>query len=77
MADIMQRFFHLPLGEDVGNYYLQLLARGLMGDLLKKICFCLGDSNTGKSTITKAVQSSCGAYVGAFNTESPNAFHTA
>jgi len=70
MDDIFKRFFADPLTEDVGRYYLELLARGLMGEQLKKIVFGLGDSNTGKSTITKALQASVGSgYVGTFNAE--------
>ena len=37
--------------------------------MLKRLFMCLGDSNTGKSTLTKALQSSFGEYVGTFNAE--------
>lgn len=67
--DIKRRFFYNPLTEEVGDYYMELLARGLMGDKMKKIAFCLGKSDTGKSTITKAFQASVGLYCGTFNAE--------
>lgn len=66
---IMTRFFYLPLGKEVGNYYIQMLSCGLLGCLLKKIYFCLGETNTGKSTITNAIMASCGSYTGTFNAE--------
>jgi len=31
------------------------------------ICFCLGDTNTGKSTIVKACANAFGKFVGTFN----------
>ena len=77
MDNIFKRFFADPLTEEVGKYYLELLARGLMGEQLKKIVFGLGDSNTGKSTITKALQASVGSgYVNTFNAECFTLKHT-
>ena len=70
MESIFKRFFADPLTPDVGRYYLEILSQGLMGEQMKKIVFGLGDSNTGKSTITKALQASVGnGYVGTFNAE--------
>lgn len=69
MDDIQERFFYNPLGKETGDYYMELLARGLFGDKMKQIAFCLGKSNTGKSTITKAFQASAGDYTGVFNAE--------
>jgi hypothetical protein len=65
--DILKRIFSDPLGEEVGNYFCHQLARGLAGDRMKRILFGLGYSNTGKSTISKALLSSCGGYVDTFN----------
>ena len=40
-----------------------------MGHSLKKLFMCLGDGNTGKSTLTKALTSAFGEYVGTFIAE--------
>lgn len=69
LDDIQKRFFYNPLGKETGEYYMELLSRGLFGDKMKQIAFCLGKSNTGKSTITKAFQASAGEYTGIFNAE--------
>lgn len=69
MNDIKQRFFTNVLGEEVGNYFILNLARGLAGDMMKRILFCLGETDCGKSTITTALSLSCGDYFGAFNAE--------
>lgn len=65
--DILKRIFTDPLGEEVGNYFCHQLSRGLAGDQMKRILFGLGYSNTGKSTISKALIRSCGEYVDTFN----------
>ena len=70
VADVKQRLFTLPLGEEVGHYFLEQLSRGLMGDMLKRFMLALGESNAGKSLISKALSNSCGEYVGAFSAES-------
>lgn len=67
--DIKNRFFYNTLGHEVGDYFMELLARGLFGEVMKKIVFCLGNSNTGKSTLVKAFQESFGDLVGSFNGE--------
>jgi len=59
--------FYDPLGKDVGDFLILNLARGLAGDIMKRILFGLGYSNTGKSTITKALIKSCGDYIGTFD----------
>jgi hypothetical protein len=69
VEDVKQRLFITPLGNDVGNYFILNLARGLAGDMMKRTLFCLGGTNCGKSIATKAVTLSCGDYVGAFNAE--------
>jgi hypothetical protein len=66
---IRERLFYLPLGKDVGNYVILNLARGLAGDMMKRVMFGLGMSNTGKGIMTKALQLSCGQYVDTFNAE--------
>ena len=69
MEDIRNRFFLNPLGKEIGNYFIELLARGLFGECMKKIVFCLGNTNTGKSTLVKAFQESFGDLIGSFNGE--------
>lgn len=69
MKDIRERFFTKVLGEEVGNYFINNLARGLAGDMMKRIMFCLGETDCGKSTITTALKLSCGDYFGSFNAE--------
>ena len=68
LESIYHRLFGITLGE-VGGYLLEQLARGLMGEQMKRILFCLGESNAGKSLLVKAVCQACGAYAGAFNAE--------
>lgn len=70
VEDVKQRLFTLPLGEEVGNYFLEQLSMGLMGDMLKRFILALGESNAGKSLISKALAYACGEYVGSFNAES-------
>ena len=35
MGDIKNRYFTVPLGEEVGDFFLLNLARGLAGDVMK------------------------------------------
>jgi phage/plasmid-associated DNA primase len=67
--DVLNRFFYNPLGKDVSDYYLQNMSRNIMGHVMKRIFLCLGDGNTGKSTLTKAFIQSFGEYIGTFNAE--------
>lgn len=69
IESIKKRFFHDPLGVDMGNYMALNLARGLAGDKMKRIIFGLGGTNCGKSVLTTACRLSCGEYVGNFNAE--------
>jgi phage/plasmid-associated DNA primase len=69
IESIKKRFFHDPLGIDMGNYMALNLARGLAGDKMKRIIFGLGGTNCGKSVLTTACRLSCGEYVGNFNAE--------
>ena len=67
MESIKHRLFYEPLGKAVGDFLILNLARGLAGDIMKRILFGLGLSNTGKSTITKALLKTCSDYVGTFD----------
>lgn len=67
MESIKKRLFYDPLGKSVGDCFILNLARGLAGDVMKRIFFGLGYGNTGKSTITKAFLKSCGDYIGTFD----------
>jgi phage/plasmid-associated DNA primase len=67
MESIKKRLFYDPLGKEVGDFFILNLARGLAGDVMKRILFGLGYSNTGKSTITKAFLNACSDYVGTFD----------
>lgn len=69
MEDVRKRFFTNVLGEEVGNYFIYNLARGLAGDMMKRLLFCLGETDCGKSTLTTALKLSCGDYFGSFNAE--------
>ena len=70
MDSIKKRFFHDPLGQEMGNYLALTIARALAGDKMKRICFGLGETQCGKSVLTTAIKLSCGDYVGSFNGES-------
>jgi phage/plasmid-associated DNA primase len=69
MQSIKERLFTIPLGTDVGEFFIQNVARGLAGDVMKRILFGLGMSNTGKGIFTKACQLSLGQYCGSFTAE--------
>ena len=69
MNDVKQRFFSNVLGEEVGNYFIHNLSKGLAGDMMKRLMFCLGETDCGKSTLTTALKLSCGDYFGSFNAE--------
>ena len=67
LKSVKQRMFIDPFGEDVADYYILNIARGLAGDAMKRVLFGVGDGNTGKSSITSAIKSSIGGYFGTFN----------
>ena len=69
MNDIKQRLFYNSLGQDVGDYYILNIARALMGDMMKRVLFGLGNTDCGKTILTKAIEYSLGDYVGSFNAE--------
>lgn len=66
---VKQRFFYNQLGEEIGNYLILNIARGLAGNRMKKIFFNLGETNAGKSTVVNACINTFGDYVGNFNGE--------
>jgi hypothetical protein len=67
IEDIKTRFITNPLGEEVGGYYLQRLARALAGDRLKGFGASIGDTNCGKSTLVNMLMSTFSPYIGMFN----------
>ena len=69
MMDVKRKFFDFPLGIEIGDFFLLQLSCGLAGDLMKKIMFGLGPSNSDKHTLVEACQLSLGDYVGTFNAE--------
>ena len=66
-ADIKRRLFIEPFNEDMANYYILNLAKGLAGDAMKRFFILIGEGDSGKSSITTALANSCGAYFGTFN----------
>ena len=69
METIRERLFCSSLGENTGDYFMLQIARGLAGDVMKRILFGLGVSNSGKGVLSKAILLSCGQYAGSFNAE--------
>lgn len=69
MASIKQRLFRDPLGQEQGDFLLLNIARGLMGDMMKRFIMGIGTTNSGKSILTTAIQIACGKYAATFNAE--------
>ena len=70
MDRLFKTYFEAPLGEKLGSYLVLLLAKALMGFVMKKALFCLGSAgNNGKSLLVSAMKKTCGPYVGIFNGE--------
>jgi phage/plasmid-associated DNA primase len=67
LKSVKQRMFIDPFGEEVADYYILNIARGLAGDAMKRCLFGIGDGNTGKSAMTSAIKSVAGGYYGTFN----------
>lgn len=67
IASIKKRLFIDPFGEDVANYYILNIARGLAGDAMKRVIFNIGEGDTGKSMMTAAFETTFGGYFGTFN----------
>lgn len=59
--------FKKPFGDDVGDYYKLMLARGLAGDCMKKFLVGIGPSNSGKSLISLCLKMACGGYYDGWN----------
>ena len=69
---ILRRIFIEPLDEDIGKYYVHMLARGLAGencDMGQFICG-IGVTMSGKGVLTSALNIACGDYVNTFSAES-------
>jgi len=69
IQSVKQRLFYDALGQEVGDYFILNLARGLAGDMMKRILFGLGGTDSGKSVVTTAIKLACGDYFGTFNAE--------
>ena len=69
MESVRTRLFENPLGKEQGDFLLLNLARGLMGDMMKRFVMGLGGTNCGKSIMSSAITLACGQYVGSFNAE--------
>jgi hypothetical protein len=67
IEDIRKRFFTEPLGVECGKYFSTMISRAIAGDVMKRFVFCVGAGNTGKSTLTQAIEMTCGGYFGTFN----------
>jgi len=63
---IKNRLFIEPF-DDIGEYYLLKIARGLAGDSEKKFVAGIGSSNTGKSALSSALNHTAGGYIGTWN----------
>ena len=66
---IKNRCFINPLNEECGNYLIENIARGLMGDRMKRIIFGLGESGSGKSQLTDMIKQVGDEFIGNFNGE--------
>lgn len=69
IESIQERLFYNTLGKEVGDYFILNIARGLAGDMMKRMMFGLGGTNTGKTVLISALTNSCGDYYGSFNAE--------
>ena len=67
--DIKNRLFYNALNVDEGNDLILNISRGLSGEILKRLVFVVGNSNSGKGVITSALGYAFGELVGNFNAE--------
>jgi len=73
MLYVKQKLFTDPLGETVGQYQLNSLARALAGYIDKHIFFCIGaKGDNGKSLLTIMLSSVLGGHFGTFAGENLN-----
>jgi hypothetical protein len=70
MESIAQRFFYAPLNPVDGEYLISAVANALMGNRKKHMIFGLGDSNGGKSQLSKCILDCVGEYGSVFNSAS-------
>lgn len=64
---LFERFFEIPFGKEMGEYYLLKIARAVAGDAEKKFLAGIGSSNTGKSALTSILSNALGGYFGGWN----------
>jgi hypothetical protein len=69
LKSIKQRIFYDTLGKDAGKYFIEQLSRGLSGEVMKRILFAIGPSNSGKGVLTTSLMLALGDYCGSFNAE--------
>ena len=69
VKDVKKRIFHDTLGVAVGDYICNIIARGLVGEPMKKLILGIGRGNNGKSIISDAISKSLGTYSKTFNAE--------
>jgi hypothetical protein len=68
IAEMEQKLFYNVLGREQGEYIITFFARALAGDIqMKKFFMGVGVGNSGKGTITKALQYALDDLVGSFN----------
>jgi hypothetical protein len=64
---IKERIFCIPLGKNVGEWFILQIARALAGDCMKRFLVGIGPSNTGKSLFNGILRNCIGGYYGAWN----------
>ena len=69
MKSIRKKVFLDSLGNAVGESFIQLLSRSLSGEIMKKFLMMIGDGNSGKGIITKALSNAFDSYHGIFSAE--------
>ncbi len=67
VKDVRRKLFYQTYSKEVGNYVMELFAMALAGKIMKLILFCVGGTNSGKSTLTNAIKKSCGNCFASFD----------